>query len=122
MTHPPDNGASYLGVYGLANPVVCWLIGKGAGELVALRPSELLAPQRAPNCPGDHDAPTPMLYRPPWWKCYRHDETVAVPMQPRLQDIPFYDGGVFQALSKEVDLVYSKEGWEKTATWKYVER
>lgn len=118
---PPDNGASYMGVYGLKNELVCWLIGRGAGELVGLRPDEMLAPMTPPRCPHeDHDDSTPLLYRPPWWKCYRHREIVAVPMDARVQEIPPFRGNVWTALNKQVDLVYSKEPWEKSPTWKYV--
>lgn len=120
---PPDNGASYLGVYGLKNELVCWLIGLGAGELVGLTPSEMMAPMTPPECPLLHDganAFATMLYRPPWWKCYRHDRTIAVPMEARLQEIPEYKGDVWAAVEKQADLVYSKEDDERSPSWKYV--
>ena len=134
---PPDNGASYMGRYGLVgNDLMAWLIGRGAGDLIALTPTQMMAPQRAPVCKGPeetlnrgkwratNDGPCrrQMLYRPPsGWKCYAHAETVVVPFKPRLQDIPAYQGDVFAAVGKRVDLVYAPPLPGLPAEWQYIE-
>jgi hypothetical protein len=138
LTNSIDNGHSFAGKYGLGNPIVTWLISRGMGELVALTPEEMQKPEAVPKCPSptsqriDHakgeyydvnePCKAPMLYRAQGWVCYEHATPVRVRRQPRLQEMPEYQGRSWDAIGSEVDLVYTKEDHEKRPTWKYVER
>ena len=96
-----------------------WLLSRGNGELLALRPDDMLKPYSVPNCrlhPGER---TPMHYRPDGWACYRHEPPFRLPLDLRLQEIPPFEGDWQKLIGKTVDLVYSKGHDEREATWKY---
>ena len=134
---PRDNGASYAGVYGIANnDYALWMLSRGFGELLALTPEEMQKPERAPSCRalGEQHVQQgrkwrwvrkggkcerPMRIRPEGYVCYEHAEPVRVPRPPRLQEIPFFEGGIEAAIGCEVDLVYTKDDGERKASWKY---
>lgn len=131
---PPDAGASFMGKYGLKNPTVAWLIGRGLGEVVALRPGEMVE-ESAPKCPSktrrgidwqakryitvDEPCPMTMKSRPAGWVCYEHDVPVRVPRQLPIEKIPEYAGGIERALDKIVDLEYASPKPGVPAAWLY---
>lgn len=73
--HQPIADRSYMGVYGLMGLWTGWLIGQGAGEIVAQPPTYLQRPETPPLCPKCGER---MVRRPSTWKCYRHDEPVVM--------------------------------------------
>lgn len=118
-----DNGHSFAGLYGLSNPIVTWLIGRGQGELVALTPDELHKVAAQPNCPSclRSGQRNPMHWRGKEWVCYDHKKPIRETIPPRLQELP--PGPRWQdCIGKEVDLVYTKADGESRASWKYVVR
>jgi len=120
-THAVDNGASFAGLYGLTNPIVTWLIARGQGELVALRPEELHQAAVAPRCPGSHPGRHPdMLWRGHEWVCYDHDKPVRQHIPPRLQEIPPPPFSTFDVIGKEVSLEYTLEANERRASWHWL--
>lgn len=102
---PPDAGNSYLGMFTIRNPWVCWLIGQGAGELCAETMEELLAPERPPDCPECSAAAVyfwqrvKMVRIPGAWKCYRHDLPVVIMDVPKLPRAP--EGDVLSKLIQD---------------------
>ena len=76
----PDAGATILGHYGLANPMVGWLLSRDPSVL-AETPTEFRKNNEAavPTCcAGTPPCGNPMKYRAdergrPVWKCYFHD-------------------------------------------------
>lgn len=101
-----DAGHSFAGLYGLTNPIVTWLIGRGYGELVALTPEEMRKEEHAPSCRAlaekaeanargkwiwkkqKYTCGALMRYRPEGWVCYEHKAPVRVKRPPRLQEEP----------------------------------
>lgn len=128
-----DNGRSFAGLYGLSNPIVTWLIGRGRGELVALTPEQLKTAAIAPTCPRCYPLKR-MLYRTDAWVCYEHREPTRIRHKLALQDAPTlidygdgpepFSGSLDELLllaDKEVDVVYSNDDG-RGGRWKYVVR
>lgn len=116
---PPDNGASYLGKYSVSNELVCWLIGRGQGELVALRPEEMTLDQ--PLCP-DRRCREPMKFRPGYWACYLHKEPIKIRQQLAVQKLPGFPGRLEQALTSIVDMEYAYNPLLGRSEWTYITR
>lgn len=89
MPPAPDAGASILGHYGLANPLVCWYLSRDP-EFLAYTPTELAefssryaSPPRCRHEVTWRDGNTGMCGAPmkwrydehgrPLWKCYMHE-------------------------------------------------
>ncbi|OGS01141.1 MAG: hypothetical protein A2V88_08655 [Elusimicrobia bacterium RBG_16_66_12] len=114
---PPDAGASFMGVYGLGNPWVLWLLRKQA-ELLALTPEQLRR-DLVPVCPDSRGwKPHRMMLRPEGWVCYRHpkwmegrmiESPVRVLFEPRLQRAP--KGDVLTRVKEALDVVYDDGEW-----------
>lgn len=134
-----DNGHSFAGLYGLANPIVTWLIGRGYGELVALTPEEMQRQEVAPRCkakaetavlvdnewrwgtcPDDHVCGNEMRYRPEGWVCYEHETPVRVRRAMRLQNIPKPPFSTFDVIGKTVEVVYRRDQGEARGSWKWL--
>lgn len=114
-----DNGHSFAGLYGLANPAVSWLIGRGQGELVALTPAELHEAAVEPTCPR-RGCKEPMRWRGQEWVCYMHAKPVRLRIPPRLQELPAFPGGLTALLAvadKTVELLYRRE--DGRTGWRY---
>ena len=135
---PPDAGASYAGVYGLAgNHYAAWLIGRGYGELLALTPKEMLASVKPPECtaPRSHaDGRTGalvddkyglpcgnrMLYRGTHWLCAAHARAVRVIIPPRLQEMPKCPWTPLECIGFEVSLEYRSDSYEDKPSWRWL--
>lgn len=152
MTVAKDNGASLGGVYGIVNnPLAAWLMSRGQGEMLALRPDELRKPLQAPMCRAQreeqdkkwrwHKKPglcgRPMLYRPNGWSCYQHAETQRQPLGVVLQEAPREleneDGATVATKTltmadlvalagKTVEAEYSAPQMGQRPRWRYVVR
>ena len=93
--HSPRDG-SYVATYGLTNVWTGWLISRGYAEIVALPPSAMFKPERAPRCPAcvKEAVDIRMVRRPGGWKCYHHDPPAVVadrldlPRTPRANVLP----------------------------------
>lgn len=96
---PPDAGRSALGHWTLANPLVSWLLGRDPA-LLAKTPAELKAGQTAPTCPAGF-VRHPMLWRPGWWKCWRHGDVVEVRQELEIERAP--RGDVLSRLGEILD-------------------
>lgn len=108
----PDAGATFLGAYGLRNPMVLWLLRKHP-ELLAFTPGEIARGAQAPYCAVGH-RPVPMLFRRDGWYCYRHSSPrrIAASLETPTCDIVDADGGSVDALAQighALDLIY-KDG------------
>ena len=125
---PPDAGASYMGVYGLRNPVVAWAVGRAA-DLLVQTPEALAAAGRKepPPCP-DKACHRPMRFRIERgmigvWRCYnfdRHAEPTTV--RPRAAyDSPDVDVIAAARAGKMLDYVYANPDG-KGARWIVWER
>ncbi|OGT54316.1 MAG: hypothetical protein A3E01_15235 [Gammaproteobacteria bacterium RIFCSPHIGHO2_12_FULL_63_22] len=146
-----DNFASFGGMYGLGNPTVTWLIGRGFGELVALTPEQMRQPEQAPKCTARAEGLNPrgkwrrvggrcdatMRYRPEGWVCYEHGTPVRARRAMRLQEAPRlidygdglgavpYKGSIVELVwlaDKQVDVVYQRDPGARVASWRYVVR
>ena len=145
-----DNGHSFAGLYGLGNPTVTWLIGRGFGELVALTPEQMRQPEQSTSCVARGEEQlrngkwrrvsgkcgAKMRFRPEGWVCYEHETPVRVPRPMRLQEPPRlidfgngegpvpYKGSIDQLLylaDKQVDVIYSNDDG-RGGRWKYLVR
>lgn len=121
MHEPRDGDASLLGRLGLRNELACWLLAKGHGAFLGMTPSEIEAYQRtpAPRCPHEDDGERcrrPMVAHGTEWVCYHHEP----PERRRDEPLrPLYaDGRIEDHLGDVVDMEYSREPWERAATWK----
>ena len=118
-----DNGHSFGGLYGFANPVVTWLLSRGQGELVALTPQELKVGAHTPTCP---DCQASMLWRGQEWVCYGHDPPHDPPIRRRIppswQKLPPCPWKALDCIGYEVDIQYSQELGEQRASWKWTRR
>lgn len=124
MSEPgTDAAASLLGKWGLSNHLIAWLIGRGHGEIVALRSEEFERPMVPPKCPGRHEKPVPtMLYRPGYWACYQHATPVKLRhsfVEPAIPDFP---GTIEDALDQVVDLRYEYNPLLGRGQWNYKTR
>ena len=147
-----DNEGSFAGLYGLANPITTWLIGRGFGELVALTPEEMRREEKPPSCRAQKEEPPrtqggrwrklsnkceqPMRYRAEGWVCYEHKEPVRVPRAMRLQEAPklidyghgpeafkgFTPQQLVELADKEIDVVYASDNDARPPRWRYVVR
>lgn len=132
-----DNGHSFAGLYGLGNPTVTWLIGRGYGELVALTPDEMQRQEVAPHCTARRETAElvrnkwrwkkqpgrcghPMRYRPEGWVCYEHKEPVRVRRPMRLQELPRPPFSTFEVIGKTVEVVYRRDQGEARGSWKWL--
>jgi hypothetical protein len=105
----PDAGATFLGAYGLRNPMVLWLLRKHP-ELLAFTPGEIAHGAQAPYCAVGH-RPAPMMFRKDGWVCYRHDRPrrIAASFETPTCEIVDAAGAPVDALAqvgRGVDLVY----------------
>ena len=127
MTHQNDEGAdahaSLLGMWGLQNPMIAWLIGSGNGEMAALRGEESLRSMTPPACPNWEHAGEPplMLYRPGYWACYQHRKPVKLRHKFTETYIPDFTGSVVDALDEVVDLRYERN-LAGRGQWQYTRR
>lgn len=132
-----DNGHSFAGLYGLANPIVTWLIGRGYGELVALTPEEMQRQEVAPPCKARRETAELvrnkwrwkkqpgrcgqlMRYRPEGWACYEHKEPVRVRRPMRLQELPRPPFSTFEVIGKTVEVVYRRAQGEARGSWRWL--
>lgn len=141
---PPDAGASYLGAYTLRNEWVVWLL-KNDPHLLTVSPAALHRTDlgEPPLCkaPAEHvnvhtnewvrdvaltteegvviECERQMLYRPGFWCCYQHAETVRVPVRLKLPKMRLYDGedqpvDALALIGKDVDIEYRDKKWRVT--------
>ena len=96
---PPDAGRSALGHWTLANPVAAWLVWRDPA-LLAKTPAEFQAGQRPPKCPAGM-TPHVMLWRPGWWKCWRHGDVAEVRQELEIERAPA--GDVLSRLGEMLD-------------------
>ena len=116
-----DNAHSFAGMYGLANPVVGWLINRGYGELVALTPEEMHQAPIFPYCASTHEGDPPrMLWRGSEWVCYNHDPPIRCLIPMRLQNIPPPPFKTWDVIGKEVSVEYRRDDNEARASWKWL--
>lgn len=101
---PPasDAGDSYMGHYGLASPWAVWLLNR-ASWLLTVQPNQWGHRDRPPTCPQTMDR-HPMVARVGVWKCYRHPETVVVPMVEKFDPAP--DEDVLAHVGEALDWVW----------------
>ena len=104
---PPDAGRSALGHWTLANPMVAWLM-KRDPTLLAKTPAEFQAGHAPPACRADPEMmPHPMLWRPGWWKCWRHGDVVEVRQELEIERAP--PGDVLTRLGDMLDYRWDPE-------------
>lgn len=132
---PPDAGASYLGVYGLQNVWVAWIVSR-APELAAVTPEALrrFGRRKPPPCPICDRPMQLRLASPPKrdrrhrtkanaearrrqggrvWKCYRHDPPVVRQATDPVDDEPAPDIDAIGMIAKGnpiLDYVYADDG------------
>lgn len=133
-----DNGHSFAGLYGLANPIVTWLIGRGFGELVALTPEEMRKAVVCPPCPskrrhirttkGWRVARAPggkpvtycgreMRYRSEGFVCYEHPTPIRRKRPPRLQKLPAPPFKTWDVIGRVVEVVYRMRPGRARGEW-----
>lgn len=141
---PPDAGSSYLGVYGLANLWVAWILSREP-SLLGLTPTELQreARRQAEPCPACAAPMRLRLAAPPKrdrrrrgkakaearrraggrvWKCYHHDPTIVVAIEPmQFERAPKVDVLGKIAQGTILDYVYASAPGGKAA-WTVVEK
>lgn len=84
---------SYLAHYSLRSEIACWLMGR-APEIVAMQPGQLGTSDVPPKCPemvGASACGEPMRWRPGFWKCFLHEEPVALRIVPDYERAPAGD-------------------------------
>ena len=136
---PPDAGASYLGAYTLKNEWAVWLL-KNDPHLLTMAPAKLHRTDvgTPPKCTAPREAYSerrgwhvagvalgfdpdvcgmPMVYRPGFWCCYIHGETVRRRVFLKAPPLRLYDDDgrriddMLALVGKDVDVEWRDGKW-----------
>lgn len=113
-----DAGASYMGKFGLKNWLVCWLIERGHGEIVALRSEEIERGVGSP--PKCWRCKETMVFRPDCWACYRHQPALKIRHRLQGQPVPKTGPRIEEALGQIVDYQYRFNPATGRTEWQWV--